>query len=86
MNDKLDTKNILQFPCKLDLPILIRFIRAISFNVEIHNEHFIHAHTVNSILLQYENLLIDFPSTSIEHSVLEGDDSVGDNSEISIVG
>ena len=65
---------------------MIRFIRAISFNVEIHNEHFIHAHTVNSILLQYENLLIDFPSTSIEHSVLEGDDSVGDNSEISIVG
>ena len=65
---------------------MIRFIRAISFNVEVHNEHFIHAHTVNSILLQYDILLIGFPSTSIEHLVLEGDDSVGDNSEIFIIG
>ena len=39
-------------------------------------------HIQLTVLSQYENLLIDFPSTSIEHSVLEGDDSVGDNSEI----
>ena len=55
----------------------MRFIRAIFLA-----EHFIRAHTVNNILLQYDILLIGFPSTSIEHSVLEGDDSVGDKSEI----